>query len=314
MTAPYAIVFPGQGSQFTGMLSALACEHEAVQTTFEQASSVLGYDLWALAQGDDANAIGQTTVTQPLMLSAGVAVWRVWQEQCGNAPVMLAGHSLGEYTAWVASGALGFEQAVQLVAQRAQWMQSAVPEGEGAMAAVLGVEDAVILEVCAGLSRNVFVVEPVNFNAPGQVVIAGHASAVSEACKVLKEMGARRAVMLPVSVPSHSSLMSGVAEQLNDALADMAWSYPNPPVVQNVSADCADNADINQTKRVLAQQVCTPVQWVRSVKKISESANTLIELGGGKVLTGLNKRIDKTLNLAHVDCPESLQSALCMVS
>lgn len=314
MTAPYAIVFPGQGSQFTGMLSALAGEHSVIQETFEQASNVLGYDLWALAQGDDANAIGQTTVTQPLMLSAGVAVWRVWQEQCGNAPVMLAGHSLGEYTAWVASGALGFEQAVQLVAQRAQWMQSAVPEGEGAMAAVLGVEDAVILEVCAGLSRNVFVVEPVNFNAPGQVVIAGHASAVSEACKVLKEMGARRAVMLPVSVPSHSSLMSGVAEQLNDALADMAWFHPNTPVVQNVSADCADNSDVNKTKQALADQVNAPVQWVRSVKKISESANTLIELGGGKVLTGLNKRIDKTLNLAHVDCPESLQSALCMVS
>lgn len=314
MSAPYAIVFPGQGSQFIGMLSSLAREHDIVEATFEQASNILGYDLWALAQGDDAGAISQTTVTQPLMLSAGVAVWRVWQSQFSDAPVMMAGHSLGEYTAWVASGALGFEDAVKLVSQRAQWMQSAVPEDEGAMAAVIGLDDMPIMEVCAGLSRNVFVVEPVNFNAPGQVVIAGHAVAVNEACNMLKEMGARRAMMLPVSVPSHSSLMSDVAEQLNNALAGVEWSHPNIPVVQNVSADCVSNGDIDESKRVLAQQVCTPVQWVRSVKKISESTSTIIELGGGKVLTGLNKRIDKTLNLAHVDCPDSLQSALNTLS
>lgn len=317
----FAVVFAGQGSQSLGMLSSFGSE-PVIQQTFQEASDVLGYDLLALAQ-NDADAINQTIHTQPLMLTAGVALWRVWQAQTDSKPSVLAGHSLGEYTAWVAAGALPFSAAVQLVRTRAELMQNAVPEGEGAMAAVLGLDDDKVIAVCEELSTPNAVVEAVNFNAPGQVVIAGHKAAVEQASVVLKEQGARRAQILPVSVPSHSSLMKEASALLSDALNAVDISPAQMDVVQNVSGDCLTSPKTvpEQTIRMdamragLIQQLYSPVLWVRSVNTLlATPVDAIVELGGGKVLTGLNKRIAKAANsdvtLVHADSPESLALAV----
>ncbi|MDH5357373.1 MAG: ACP S-malonyltransferase [Gammaproteobacteria bacterium] len=303
-----AFVFPGQGSQSVGMLSQLATEFTHVQSTFSEASDVLGYDLWDLVTSGPEETLNQTQRTQPAMLAAGIAVWRSWQSVSDIQPAYLAGHSLGEYTALVASGALSFVDAIKLVEQRGQFMQQAVPVGKGAMAAILGLEDNVVRSICEQASEN-GVVEAVNFNSPGQVVIAGDADAVNPAIELAKEQGAKRALLLPVSVPSHCALMKPAAEQLAAALATISIQTPTIPVIHNASVTSTDNAaDI---KRLLAEQLYSPVRWVETVQWFGQQGvDTLVECGPGKVLAGLTKRIDKTMTGLPVFDRASLDKAL----
>ncbi|ACL72917.1 (acyl-carrier-protein) S-malonyltransferase [Thioalkalivibrio sulfidiphilus HL-EbGr7] len=304
----FACVFPGQGSQSLGMLSALSDAHPQVRETFQEASDVLGFDLWSLVQNGPEEDLNRTENTQPAMLAAGVAVWRVWQAAGGPAPAVMAGHSLGEYTALVCAGAMGFSDAAGLVAERGRLMQGAVAPGQGAMAAILGLDDAQVIEVCARAAEG-GVVEAVNFNSPGQVVIAGETAAVDRAVALAAEAGAKRSVKLPVSVPSHCRLMAGAAERLAERLASVAIVSPSIPVIHNV--DVSSHSDPAQIRAVLAAQLHRPVRWVESVQKMAaDGVTTVLELGPGKVLTGLNKRIDKTLALACVQDPESLAQAL----
>lgn len=288
-----AFVFPGQGSQSIGMLSQLATDHPHVQSTFSEASDALGYDLWKLVQNAPIELLNETHRTQPAMLASGIAVWRSWQSISNVQPSYLAGHSLGEYTALVAAGALDFADTIKLVEQRGQFMQQAVPAGEGAMAAILGLDDADVQEICA-TAASTGVAEAVNFNSPGQVVIAGNAYAINKAITLAKEKGAKRALLLPVSVPSHCALMQTAAQQLAIALENIAIQPPTIPIIHNVSATVADNgADI---KQLLAKQLHSPVRWVETVQYLaSQNINTLVECGPGKVLAGLTKRIDKSL-------------------
>lgn len=307
----FACVFPGQGSQSLGMLSALSDAHPQVRETFQEASDVLGFDLWSLVQNGPEEDLNRTENTQPAMLAAGVAVWRVWQAAGGPAPAVMAGHSLGEYTALVCAGAMGFSDAAGLVAERGRLMQGAVAPGQGAMAAILGLDDAQVIEVCARAAEG-GVVEAVNFNSPGQVVIAGETAAVDRAVALAAEAGAKRSVKLPVSVPSHCWLMAGAAECLAERLASVAIVSPSIPVIHNV--DVSSHSDPAQIRAVLAAQLHRPVRWVESVQKMAaDGVTTVLELGPGKVLTGLNKRIDKTLALACVQDPESLAQALGQV-
>ncbi|MFW5453562.1 ACP S-malonyltransferase [Thioalkalivibrio sulfidiphilus] len=307
----FACVFPGQGSQSLGMLSALSDAHPQVRETFQEASDVLGFDLWSLVQNGPEEDLNRTENTQPAMLAAGVAVWRVWQAAGGPAPAVMAGHSLGEYTALVCAGAMGFSDAAGLVAERGRLMQGAVAPGQGAMAAILGLDDAQVIEVCARAAEG-GVVEAVNFNSPGQVVIAGETAAVDRAVALAAEAGAKRSVKLPVSVPSHCRLMAGAAERLAERLASVAIVSPSIPVIHNV--DVSSHSDPAQIRAVLAAQLHRPVRWVESVQKMAaDGVTTVLELGPGKVLTGLNKRIDKTLALACVQDPESLAQALGQV-
>lgn len=307
----FACVFPGQGSQSLGMLSALSDSHPQVRETFQEASDVLGFDLWSLVQNGPEEDLNRTENTQPAMLAAGVAVWRVWQAAGGPAPAVMAGHSLGEYTALVCAGALGFSDAAGLVAERGRLMQGAVAPGQGAMAAILGLEDAQVIEVCARAAEG-GVVEAVNFNSPGQVVIAGETAAVDRAVALATEAGAKRSVKLPVSVPSHCRLMAGAAERLAERLATVEIVSPSIPVIHNV--DVTSHADPAQIRAVLAAQLHRPVRWVESVQKMAaDGVTTVLELGPGKVLTGLNKRIDKSLALVCVQDPESLAQALGQV-
>jgi len=303
-----AVVFPGQGSQAVGMLSDLAGTSRQVADTFAQASEVLGYDLWQLVQDGPAELLNQTSRTQPAMLAAGVAVWRAWQARGGAQPAVMAGHSLGEYTALVCAGALQFSDAVALVAERGRCMQSAVPEGTGAMAAILGLDDAAVAGVCETAAQGE-VVSPVNYNSPGQVVIAGHAAAVERATLLAKETGAKRAVLLPVSVPSHCSLMTSAATEFADRLAQVEISSPHTPVIQNV--DALAHTDPAGIRENLAMQLYSPVQWVRSVQAMGAQGITrVIEAGPGKVLTGLCKRIDKSIDAVAVHDTASLAGAL----
>lgn len=303
-----AIVFPGQGSQSVGMLSELAMAYPQVTSTFAEASSVLGYDLWQLAQDGPEESLNQTDHTQPAMLAAGVAVWRVWRERGGELPSLMAGHSLGEYTALVCAGALDFAEAIALVAERGRCMQSAVPAGVGAMAAILGLDDEAVGAICMQ-SANGDTVNPVNYNSPGQVVIAGHAAAVERAVTAAKAAGARRAVTLPVSVPSHCSLMEPAARQFAVRLAQTNMKSPAIPVVQNVDATAHDQPQAIRDN--LERQLYSPVQWVRTVQSMVEQGITrIIEAGPGKVLVGLNKRIDKNISHAAVLDPASLDAAL----
>ncbi len=286
-----AAVFPGQGSQSLGMLSDLASGSPLVAETFAQASEVLSKDLWVMAQQGPEADLNNTENTQPLMLAAGVAAWRVWQSKNGCTPVIMAGHSLGEYTALVCADALDFSAAVELVAERGRLMQAAVPSGEGAMAAILGLEDDAVIAVCAGAEQGQ-VVSAVNFNSPGQVVIAGNREAVERACEAAKEAGAKRAIILPVSVPSHCSLMSSAADQLAQRLVDINVREPVIPVIHNVSATALTKPD--EIKQALVSQLHSPVRWVESVLQMQAlGATKLIEFGPGKVLTGLAKRIDR---------------------
>jgi [acyl-carrier-protein] S-malonyltransferase len=304
----FCTVFPGQGSQSVGMLSALADEHGVVKEAFSQASDALGYDLWALVQDGPKEELNQTAKTQPAMLASGVAVWRVWQSLGGAAPSLMAGHSLGEYTALVCAGALAFEDAIKLVSERGRFMQEAVPEGTGAMAAILGLEDDQVRQVCAN-AANGEVAEAVNFNSPGQVVIAGNKSAIDRACELAKGAGAKRALPLPVSVPSHCALMKPAAERLAEMLTSVEINSPSIPVLHNVNV--ASAADGDEIRRLLAEQLYSPVRWVETVEKMAASgASVLLEAGPGKVLAGLTKRIDRNLKGVAVFDPDSMNSAL----
>ena len=293
MSKTFSMVFPGQGSQAVGMLADLAQEFGCVADSFSEASSVLSMDLWQLVQEGPAEELNKTRNTQPAMLAAGVAVWRAWQEAGGPLPAHMAGHSLGEYTALVCSGALAFSDAVGLVAERGRLMQEAVPEGQGAMAAILGLGDDQVRAVCEEAAAG-DVVEAVNFNAPGQVVIAGSAVAVDRAVDRAKKAGARRALPLPVSVPSHCSLMLPAAEKLAQRLAEVTFGKPRIPVIHNVSA--APEPDSARIRELLAAQLHSPVRWVESIEAIRDAGDRLVlEAGPGKVLTGLTKRIDKSV-------------------
>jgi len=303
-----AMVFPGQGSQSVGMLAALSDSAAEVTATFAEASSVLDYDLWQLVRDGPEEQLNSTDRTQPAMLAAGVAVWRAWQGRGGARPALMAGHSLGEYTALVCAGALDFAAAIALVAERGRCMQSAVPAGVGAMAAILGLDDAAVAAVCEQ-SAGGDIVSPVNFNSPGQVVIAGHAAAVERAVAAAKTAGARRAVLLPVSVPSHCALMEPAAQAFAAQLAATPMRMPDIPVVQNVDASSHDS--VEAIRDSLSRQLYSPVQWVRTVEAMAARGITrIIEAGPGKVLTGLNKRIDANINSAAVLDPASLDSAL----
>jgi len=303
-----AIVFPGQGSQSIGMLSELAASYPLVNETFAQASDVLGYDLWKLSQDGPEDELNRTDRTQPAMLAAGVAVWRVWQQENGMLPGVMAGHSLGEYSALVCAGAMEFADAVSLVEERGRCMQSAVPAGVGAMAAILGLDDEAVADVCNRAAESE-VVSPVNFNSPGQVVIAGNADAVQRAIGLAKEAGAKRALPLAVSVPSHCSLMQPAAEQFAERLAQTSISTPSIPVIQNVDAVRHDQPDA--IRENLEKQLYRPVQWVLSVQNMGEQGVTrIVEAGPGKVLAGLCKRIDKSLLAMPVYDPDTLAKAL----
>ena len=309
MNATLAIVFPGQGSQSIGMLGALATDYSQVIDTFDLASDVLGYDLWQLVQDGPEDELNETDKTQPAMLAAGVSVWRVWQDAGGPAPALMAGHSLGEYTALVCAGALDFQDAVSLVAERGRCMQSAVPAGSGAMAAILGLDDAAVAAVCEQAASGE-VVSPVNYNSPGQVVIAGSTGAVLRAMTLAKETGAKRAVQLPVSVPSHCALMQPAAEQFAARLNATVIKTPSFKVMQNVDATLHD--DPETIRENLSRQLYSPVQRVASVQAMvgKQGVTRIIEAGPGKVLTGLCKRIDKSIAATAVFDVLSLTSAL----
>ncbi|MHB1352834.1 MAG: ACP S-malonyltransferase [Thiobacillus sp.] len=302
-----AFVFPGQGSQSVGMMQGWG-ERAEIRATFAEASDALGQDLWALVADGPAEVLNQTVNTQPAMLAADVAAWRAWQAQGGPNPALLAGHSLGEYAALVAADALSFVDAVKLVRFRAEAMQSAVPEGVGAMAAILGLDDEAVRAVCADAAAGE-AVEAVNLNSPGQVVIAGNKGAVERAMALAKERGAKRALPLPVSVPSHSSLMRPAAEKLLAYLQDVAISAPRIPVLHNTDVQFHDAAAA--IRAALAKQLHTPVRWVETVRALKAAGvERVIECGPGKVLAGLNKRIDDSLAaLALVD-EASLRAAL----
>jgi len=306
--ATLAMLFPGQGSQSVGMLADLAAAQPEVRTTFAEASEVLGRDLWSIAAEGPAEALDRTENTQPAMLAAGVAVWRCWQARGAPVPAAMAGHSLGEYSALVCAGALDFTDAVGLVAERARLMQAAVPAGTGAMAAILGLDDDQVRAVCAEQAGGE-VLEPVNFNAPGQVVIAGHKAAVERGAAAAKTAGAKRAVVLAVSVPSHCALMQAAAAELAERLAATPLRAPAVPVLHNASA--APAADVGTLRQLLAQQIHSPVRWVETVRALAAlGITTAVEAGPGKVLTGLGKRIDKTLTTLPVLDPAGLDQAL----
>lgn len=302
-----AFVFPGQGSQSVGMLAELATEFSVVGDTFKQASDALGYDLWELVSSGPEEQLNQTDRTQPAMLTAGIAVWRVWQSQSDIKPDFFAGHSLGEYTALVAADAIDFADAVKLVEKRGQFMQQAVPAGEGAMAAILGLDDDVVRELCAQAAAT-GVVEAVNFNSPGQVVIAGATAAVQQVITLATDKGAKRALQLPVSVPSHCALMKPAAEQLAAALDSIDVRMPSTPVIHNASVTAAQNPA--ELKSLLAQQLYSPVRWVETVQWFAaQGTDIVVESGPGKVLAGLNKRIDKSLNALPVFDLSTLEKA-----
>ena len=302
----YAFVFPGQGSQSVGMLAELAESHSQVNEVFAEASDALGYDLWDVVQNDSDGKLNQTDITQPAMLASGIAVYRTLTAQKDVAPAFMAGHSLGEYTALVASGAMTLQQGISLVALRGQLMQSAVPAGEGAMAAVLGLEDAQVVSVCEQAQG---VVEAVNFNSPGQVVIAGNKAAVNTAMELATEAGASRVVPLPVSVPSHCSLMKPAAEQLASKLESVDIVMPTVPVLHNVNFKQATTPQ--EIKELLVQQLYRPVQWVETVNAMkAQGVDSLYELGPGKVLMGLNRRIDRKMGMQPVFDNTSLEKAL----
>lgn len=300
-------VFPGQGSQSIGMASGWGEFESQARGVFDEASTVLGYDLWQLVADGDAEELNRTEVTQPAMLAADIAAWRIYKAQGGADPVALAGHSLGEYAALVAAGSIDFADAVGLVAERGRLMQSAVPSGVGAMAAVLGLDDDVVQDVCAKAAGDQ-VCEAVNFNSPGQVVIAGNAEAVARAEALATDAGARRFVLLPVSVPSHSSLMQDAARQLGERLAAIDVRAPSIPVIHNVDAEAHDDPDA--IRQALAAQLHRPVQWVACVQALQARGMTQqIEFGPGKVLTGLVRRIDRAIGAAPIFDADTLAKA-----
>jgi [acyl-carrier-protein] S-malonyltransferase len=308
-----ALVFPGQASQSIGMMSALAQVSPLITATFSEASDVLGYDLWQRCQEGPAELLNSTECTQPAMLTAGVATYRLWRERGGAVPAMMAGHSLGEFSALVAAGYLDFKSAVDLVRYRGELMQAAVPNGQGGIAAILGLEDTDVEAACQEASQDE-VIEAVNFNAPGQVVIAGHATAVARAIEVATAKGARRAMALPMSVPAHSSLMEPAAEKLRERLAQTAIAERSDVKVYGV--DCKIHTGAEEIRSGLVKQLSTPVYWAATVRTmISAGATQIIECGPGKVLTALNRRIDKNrdLKMLALEDPAAFDDALATV-
>ncbi|EMQ2874989.1 ACP S-malonyltransferase [Vibrio navarrensis] len=302
----FAIVFPGQGSQAVGMLAELGEQYDIVKETFAQASEALGYDLWSLVQNGPAEDLNQTFRTQPALLASSVAIWRVWQQLDLAQPANLAGHSLGEYSALVCAGVIDFKQAIKLVELRGQLMQEAVPAGTGAMYAIIGLDDDAIAKACEEAAQGE-VVSPVNFNSPGQVVIAGSKDAVERAGVLCKEAGAKRALPLPVSVPSHCALMKPAADKLAVALEALEFNAPQLPVINNV--DVVAETDPAKIKDALVRQLYSPVRWTESVELMSnQGVEKLLEMGPGKVLTGLTKRIVKSLEAAAVNDMASLDA------
>jgi len=298
MSQSKIFVFPGQGSQQVGMLSELAIENSIIQETFAEASQVLGYDLWSLVQDGPVEDLNQTDRTQPALLCASVALWRLWLQKGGEAPAVMAGHSLGEYSALVCAGALDFSQAIDLVRLRGEYMQAAVPAGTGAMAAILGLADDQVELACANAAQG-GVVSAVNYNCPGQVVIAGEKEAVARGMVAAKELGAKRAIELPVSVPSHCELMRPAAERLAQKLSTLDVKMPTIAVVQNVSAAVPET--VEQIKENLIAQLYSPVLWTASMQSaVEQGVDTAIECGAGKVLSGLNKKIHKPLQVASL--------------
>ncbi|GAB2718227.1 ACP S-malonyltransferase [Halomonas garicola] len=308
MSQPLALMFPGQGSQQLGMLRELAERYSVVGTTFNEASDALGYNLWKVVQEGPEASLNATACTQPALLAASVAVWRVWQELEGPRPDVMAGHSLGEYSAMVCAGVMSFAEGVRLVRLRGDAMQQAVPQGEGGMAAILGLDDQAVEAACAEAAQGE-VVSAVNYNAPGQVVIAGSKAAVERAIGACQQAGAKRALALPVSVPSHCELMRPAAEQLADALGKVTLRAPRYTVIQNVDARAHSDTDALRTR--LIEQLYQPVRWSECVLAMQEQgAGVFVECGPGKVLTGLNKRIVRGSKGLAVNDPESLDAAL----
>ena len=308
MTQTLAFVFPGQGSQAVGMLGELAAEHPQIGDTFAEAADALGYDLWQLCQNGPEADLNRTDRTQPAILAASIALWRVWTANSSVRPAFVAGHSLGEYSALVAAGVIPLADALRLVERRGQLMQQAVPAGEGAMAAILGLADEQITQLCAEAAQDE-VVSAVNFNAPGQVVIAGQAAAVQRAIDACKAAGAKRAIELPVSVPSHCALMKPAAEQLAKDFEQLDWQQPRITLVQNVSARPA--ADMQTLRDQLVEQLYSPVRWVESIEYLAgQGVTDLVECGPGKVLSGLNKRCAKGVATHNLDSAAGLAAAL----
>lgn len=303
-----SFVFPGQGSQAIGMMGELAAEFDLVKALFVEASDHLGLDLWTLTQEGPIETLSQTENTQPALLIAGVAAWRVWQELGGEAPAIMAGHSLGEYTALVCAGALSFADGVQLVRDRGRYMQEAVPAGEGGMAAILGLDDDTVREVCDHAAQG-DVLQAVNFNAPGQVVIAGAAAAIERGIEQMKAAGARRALPLPVSIPAHSSLMSSASERLAQRINSVEVAMPEIPVLHNCNVQVAETAD--EIAANLVTQLDSPVRWVESVEAISgQGIELFVESGPGKVLGGMIKRIVKGAEVACVETPDAARTLI----
>ena len=306
-SASLAFVFPGQGSQSVGMLAELAAAHAEVQATFEEASQGAGVDLWKLSAQGPEDQLNRTENTQPALLAASVAVWRVWQKLGGVQPAQLSGHSLGEYSALVCAGALSLHDAAALVAERGRLMQAAVPAGVGAMAAILGGDDAQIAAVCEEVAQGQ-VVAPANFNSPGQLVIAGNVEAVDRALAKLAELGVKKAIKLAVSVPSHCALMRGAADRLGERMAAIDWRQPSIPVIQN--AEARSYATIEDIRGALQRQLYLPVRWTQCVQALAaDGATRLVECGPGKVLAGLIKRIDKNIEARAIGTPAELDAA-----
>jgi [acyl-carrier-protein] S-malonyltransferase len=307
----YSIVFPGQGSQSLGMLSDLNQNFSIVNLIFQEASDAISVDLWKIVN-EDQEALNLTENTQPVMLAAGYATYKIISEEMSLSPASMAGHSLGEYTALVASNSMSFLDAIQLVRKRGELMQAAVPTGSGSMAAILGLEDSVIIEICQKASNN-GVVEAVNFNSPGQVVIAGEKNAVAHACELMKKAGAKRALVLPVSVPSHCSLMKDAANEFKNSVDSIEFRMNDVKVIHNVDADYSNT--IEEIKSKLVEQLYRPVLWTSSVLKMKETGvEKLIEAGPGKVLTGLTRRIDKSLSASAIIDVNSLKSTIEEIS
>ena len=308
MIPQLAFVFPGQGSQSPGMLKELAEQFPAVLHSFAEASEGAGVDLWQISQ-ENSEQLNQTEFTQPALLAANVALWRLWQQQNGAQPANLSGHSLGEYAALVASGALSLHDGAKLVRQRGQFMQAAVPTGVGAMAAVLGAEDAQVAEICLQISNDVSVVVPANYNSPGQIVIGGHADAVDRVIDALQATGIRKIVKLPVSVPSHTPLMREAAERLREAIEAVWWQLPDRSIIHNV--DAGVKATVADIKQALVQQLYLPVQWSRCTQALAaRGVRHAVECGPGKVLSGLIKRIDKSISIYNLATPADWQATI----
>lgn len=309
----FAVVFPGQGSQSVGMLAELAESAEQIKTTFDEAADVLGQNLWQLSQDGPPDALSDTRVTQPLMFTSGVAVWRALRAQGMPMPGALAGHSLGEFVALVAAESLSFADGLKLVQHRAQLMSEAVPQGEGGMAALIGMDDEAVVELCQSISGE-RISEAVNFNAPGQVAISGHLDALQKTLSAAREQGCRKAMMLAVSVPNHSSLMRDAGRQLAQTIDSLSFNEPAVPLLQNSTAAAANGLD--EMLEHLKAHVYSPVYWTRTVLKLRDEhgVTTIIEAGPGKVLTGLSKRIDRALPTLPVDSSDNLQQAVATVN